>query len=162
MKLYFLRHATAEDIAASDAKRQLTKVGHEEARVAGAALAKLEITPDHILTSPLLRAQQTAAIAAKAMKFDGEVEILEELENGSTTAQLLRALRPYKEANHIVLVGHMPSLSDHIAELINADNPEGLALGKGSIACVELDQLRSGNASLRWLMRQKQLSELIA
>jgi phosphohistidine phosphatase SixA len=46
MKLYFLRHATAEDIAASDAKRQLTKVGHEEARVAGAALAKLEALID--------------------------------------------------------------------------------------------------------------------
>jgi phosphohistidine phosphatase len=161
MKLYFLRHATAEDIAASDAKRELTKEGREEARVAGAALSKLGVKPGHVLSSPLVRALQTSELAAKAMRWDDDVLVLNELENGSTTAQLLRALRPYRDDNEIVLVGHMPSLSDHIAELIDADNPEALALGKGSIACVELEQLRAGNATLRWLMRQKQLRELI-
>ncbi len=161
MKLYFVRHATAVDFAASDDERELTGEGREEAKIAGAALAKLGVNPGCILTSPLVRACQTAEIAGQSCGYKGNIESISELENGAATAALLRALRPYREQKEIVLVGHMPSLADHVAELIGAQNPEGLAFGKGSIACVELDQLRAGKASLRWLMRQKQLRELL-
>src|SRR5580698_564113 len=85
MKLYLLRHATAVDIASSDALRELTKEGREEARIAGAALAELGVKLSHFFSSPLVRARQTAEIAAKALKFPGKVEILDELENGSST-----------------------------------------------------------------------------
>jgi phosphohistidine phosphatase len=69
MKLYLLRHATAADMAPSDAKRELTHEGREEARIAGEALAKLGVRPSHVLSSPLTRARQTAEIAAKALSF---------------------------------------------------------------------------------------------
>ena len=160
MKLYLLRHASASDIAASDAARELTNEGREEARIAGAALTELGAKPKHIFSSPLVRARQTAEIVAKALSFSGKVEILEELENGTTTGSLLKALKPCESANEILLVGHIPSLSDHLAALIGAKSAEGLPLGKGSVACVELEQLRIGAGQLRWLMRQKQLREL--
>src|SRR5471032_1567767 len=63
MKLYLLRHATAVDIASSDAQRELTREGREEARIASAALTELSVKLSHILTSPLMRAHQTAEIA---------------------------------------------------------------------------------------------------
>lgn len=160
MKLYLLRHATAVDIAPSDAARELTKEGKEEAHIAGAALAKLGARPDHILTSPLLRARQTAEHAGKALKFGGEVEVLAELENGHATAQLLRALKQFGAAKELLLVGHMPDLAGHLATLIGATDAGNLALGKGNVACVELDALRAGAGQLRWLMRQKQLAEV--
>jgi len=69
MKLYLLRHATAVDVALSDAERELTREGREEARIAGAALAELGVKVSHILTSPLVRARQTAEIVAKVLKF---------------------------------------------------------------------------------------------
>lgn len=68
MKLYLLRHGTASDLASSDAERELTREGEEEAQIAGSALAELGVKPSHILSSPLARARQTAEIAAQASR----------------------------------------------------------------------------------------------
>jgi phosphohistidine phosphatase len=161
MKLYLLRHATAVDVASSDAERALTPEGREEARVVGAALAELGVKLSHILTSPLARARQTAAIVAKVLKFPDDVESLDELENGASTASLLKSLKPLSATDEILLVGHMPSLSEHLAALIGAESAQAFPLGKASIACVELEQARTGAGQLRWLMRQKQLREIV-
>ncbi|MGA2602813.1 MAG: phosphohistidine phosphatase SixA [Verrucomicrobiia bacterium] len=160
MKLYLVRHASASDIATSDAERELMREGREEARIVGAALAELGVKPASVLSSPLKRARQTAEIIAQELKFSGECEAHDELGNGSTTPSLLKALRPYASLGEIILVGHMPSLSEHLATLIGGGKAEGLALGKGGVACVELDQLRAGAGQLRWLMRQKQLRQI--
>lgn len=160
MRLYFLRHASASDVAPSDAERKLTKEGEEESRVAGAALAELGVKPVHIFSSPLVRARQTAQIAAKELKFSGDIEILDELLNDTSTPALLKALKRHGAANELLLIGHMPSLAEHIAALIDAQSANGLPLGKGGVACVELDQLRAGRGALRWLMRQKQLAKI--
>ena len=68
MRICFLRHATASDIAPSDDVRELTGLGREESRIAGAALAR-GLRPVRILASPLTRAMQTAEIAGKGLKF---------------------------------------------------------------------------------------------
>jgi phosphohistidine phosphatase len=160
MKLYLLRHATAVDIASSDARRELTEEGREEARIAGTALAELGVKLSHILSSPLVRARQTAEIAAKALKSPVKIEILDELENGASTTSLLKALKALPESTEILLVGHMPSLSEHLAALIGGESAEAFPLGKASVACIELEQYRAGTGQLRWLMRQKQLQEI--
>ena len=160
MKLYLLRHASASDITPSDAARELTREGSEEARIAGAALAELGVKPSRVLSSPLVRARQTAEIAAEAMKFSGDVQPLDELANGASTSSLLNALRSYASASDILLVGHMPSLAEHLATLIGAKDAQAFPLGKASVACVELEQLRAGTGQLRWLMRQKQLLKI--
>ena len=160
MTLCFLRHASASDIAPSDAGRKLTKEGEEESRIAGAALAELGVKPAHIFSSPLVRARQTAEIAAKELRFSGDIELLDELTNDTATLALLKALRPYGDANELLLVGHMPSLAGHIAACIGARAPGGLGLGKGAIACVEMKELCAGAGTLRWLMRQKQLAKI--
>ena len=99
-------------------------------------------------------------IAARAMKFRGQVELAGELANGRSTRALLRLLQSYSSDDEIVLVGHMPSLSEHLASLIGSKNPDGVPLGKGSIACLEAAEMRLGHGQLRWLMRQKQLRQL--
>ena len=157
MKLYFIRHATATDIALNDAARELTEEGKNEARIAGVALAELGIQPSPIFTSPLVRARQTAEIAAKEMNHTGDVQTIEELVNDTPTAELIRFLKRFEEEKEIALVGHAPSLSIHVAAFIGAKEHEGLPLSKGGIACVELAELVTGEGELRWLMRQKQL-----
>jgi phosphohistidine phosphatase len=160
MKLYLVRHATASDVTASDADRVLTREGQDEARIVGKAFAKLNIKPAHVLSSPLARARQTAEIAAEALKFSGEVESLDELANDVSTASLLKALKSYADDGEILLVGHMPSLSEHLTAIIGAKNAQGLPFGKAGVACIELERLRAGTGQLRWLMRQKQLREI--
>ena len=160
MKLYFVRHASASAIAASDAARELTSEGYEEARVAGKALVKLGVKPARILSSPLLRARQTAEILGK--ELNSAVETLSELRNDTSSSRLFKAVEAAGNENEIVLVGHMPSVSDHVAHLIGAGSGAGLAFGKGSVALVEANELKGGGGELRWLMRQKQLRELIS
>jgi len=157
MKLYFLRHATAADVAPSDAERPLTGEGREEARIAGRALAKLGAKPGQILTSPLLRARQTAELAAQELHYRDEVAVFDELRNGQHTRSLLAALRHFDGVREFLLVGHMPSLADHIAELLGAGNSANLSLGKGAVVCIETAQLLPGRGELRWFLRQKQL-----
>jgi phosphohistidine phosphatase len=157
MKLYLVRHATASDVAPSDADRELTKEGREESRVAGAALLKAGTKPEQILTSPLLRARQTAEIIAAELKFQSEVAVFDELLNGRSLANLLRAIKTFEPVSEVVLVGHNPSLTEHLAGLLGSDNPGALSMGKGSVACVELATLRPGQGELRWFLRQKQL-----
>ena len=160
MRLYFLRHASASDVAPSDAERKLTKEGQDESRIAGRALAELGIEPTRIFSSPLVRARQTVEIVARELKFSGHLVILKELLNDTPTPALLKALKSYGDAHELLLVGHMPSLAEHIAALIDAQSAGGLPLDKGGIACVELDRLRAGAGTLRWLMRQKQLAKI--
>jgi phosphohistidine phosphatase len=161
MKFYLVRHATASDVAASDAERELTREGRDEARIVGKALANLGVKPARILSSPLVRARQTAEIAAKALGFSGEVESLNELANSASTASLLKALKSHASGGEILLVGHMPSLAEHLAALVGARSPQSLPLGKAGVACIELEQLRAGAGQLRWLMRQRQLRHLV-
>jgi len=160
MKLYLVRHASASDAAASDAERELTHDGRDEARIAGKALATLGAKPARILSSPLLRARQTAEIVANALEFTGEVESMDELANGTSTPSLLKALKPFASDGDILLVGHMPSLAEHLAAFLGASGPQGFPLGKASVACIELEQPRAGAGQLRWLMRQKQLRQI--
>lgn len=157
MRLYLLRHATATDVAPSDEGRVLTQEGREEARVAGAALAKMGVKPSHILSSPLVRARQTAEIAAKALKFPKDIELIDELKNNISTTALLRALKSCVSDGHVLLVGHMPSLSEHLAAFIGSEQPQSFPMSKGSAAYVEIEPLRAGAGQLCWLMRQKQL-----
>jgi phosphohistidine phosphatase len=160
MKLYLLRHGSASDVAASDEERELTREGREEARIAGAALAKLGAKPSCILSSPLVRARQTAEIAAMELKFSKDIELIDELQNGVATVSLLKALKSCVSDGEILLVGHMPSLSEHLVALIGARNAQGVPLGKASVACIELEPLRTGAGHLRWLMRQRQLRQI--
>ena len=108
----------------------------------------------------MARARHTAEIIAEALKFQDGVAVLDELANDTSTRSFLKALRPYAAAGEIVLVGHMPSLSEHLAALIGAKSAEGFPLGKAGVACIELEELRTGAGQLRWLMRQKQLQEI--
>jgi phosphohistidine phosphatase len=158
MELYFLRHASPSDSAASDAARELTNEGREEALVAGKALARMGVKPVRIFSSPLVRARQTAQIVANELKV--EAEAIDELLNENSTFQLLKFLKTTGDAAEILLVGHMPSLAGHISHLIGARTGEGLAFGNGSVALVEIDELSLGCGRLRFILHQNKLREI--
>ena len=157
MRLCFLRHTTAVDRASSDAERALTPAGEKEAQIAGAGLWAFGVVPTVIFSSPLLRARQTAEIAARAMHSSDTVIQLTELANDHSTAELLRTLQPYRTASEVLLVGHMPSLAEHITELV--DGAFVVGFGKGSAALVEMTELRCGAGRLLW---RKNLDDLLA
>jgi phosphohistidine phosphatase len=148
MKLYFVRHTSAAHSAVTDAQRPLTAQGEAEARQVGCFLAEKRIRPAHVFSSPLLRAQQTAAIIARELNFPGTTETLKELSNSHTTSSLIKALPA--TGDEAILVGHMPSLADHVAALLHASDSSQFAFGKGSTACIELEVQFTSSAKMLW------------
>lgn len=139
--IWLLRHGDAEDGADDDARR-LTDKGERQAHWAGRALAALGVELDACLTSPKLRALDTARIACGHLDLEPEVE--DELAGGGLEIDPVAAGR-----GEVLLVGHEPDLSDAIAAVTGAR----VKLKKGGLAALE-DRL------LHILMRPVELERI--
>jgi len=140
--IYLLRHGDAEEGLGDDAARRLTLKGEHQAEAAGRALAALAAKPDACLTSPKVRAADTARLACEAL--DLEPEIAEELRGGPFDSTALAAGR-----GDVLLVGHEPDFSNEVARLSGAK----VKLRKGGLAVVD-------GSSLVALLRPKDLAAI--
>lgn len=120
MQLYLVRHAEAAP-GEPDELRPLTALGREQARALGARLRTLEEPPDLVLTSPLVRAQETGRLIAE--ELGSEVRVSSELAPGATAERLRRAVRVLA-AKSVVAVAHQPDCSRIAAELTGGSEPE--------------------------------------
>ena len=158
MRLFFLRHGIAEPGhgGMSDFDRQLTDEGRAELEEVAHGLRRLKIRPDRLLSSPLVRARQTAEAVAPALAVD--VEIADELRSGATFAAFQQLARRYSAAEALMFVGHEPDFSETAAALIGADG-DGLVLKKAGLIRVDLDgRFERGQGRLRWLLTPRQLA----
>jgi phosphohistidine phosphatase len=124
--IWLLRHGEAEDSAEDDASRRLTTAGERQAEVAGGALAALGVKPELCLTSPKVRARDTARIAASALRV--EVEETERLKGGDFDPVALAGAR-----GEVLLVGHEPDFS----RAIEASTGAKVKLKKGGLAAID-------------------------
>jgi phosphohistidine phosphatase len=155
VELYFLRHADAGDPEAwtrPDAERPLSPKGRRQAERLGRHLAALGFEPDAILTSPKVRAAETAEIVGEALGRDATV--VDGLAGPLDIEDLAEILADQSSARRIVVVGHDPDFSELAAEIVGA--PE-VALKKGALARIDLDGLvgreqRMVHGMLRWLL----------
>jgi phosphohistidine phosphatase len=157
MRLYVLRHAIAADapVGGSDAARELTDEGRrrlgivlERARAAG-------VSPDVILTSPYLRAIQTAEIAADALGLRASPVVSQHLFPNSDVLDFWRELADYDRFDQVMLVGHNPHLSELVSTLVGSHFC-GIVMKKAALAAVELRRT-SGEprGELLWLLTPK-------
>ncbi len=156
MRLYLLRHGIAEDgIGMPDPQRRLTDEGIAKLRRVLTRASEAGVRPDVILTSPYVRARQTAAIAVEELAFANELVETEELTPYADPRQTWQELRNYRDAEHAMVVGHNPHLSDFASLLLGA--PGGsVEMKKAGLACFDL--LSTGPAprgSLCWLLTAK-------
>lgn len=135
MRLALLRHGIAEDDAATDFERPLTREGREEVAILVDALAAQGWRPGSILHSPLVRARQTAEVAHH--RFPGVPrQALDEIAYGDIPA-ILYAVSGWADP---LLVGHEPTFSRLAASLLGA--PAGtIRVDRGSFALFELDRV---------------------
>ena len=151
MLLHLLRHAHAGNPEAwdgPDAARPLSEKGRDQAERLGAYLAGLGFKPDAFITSPKLRAVQTAEIVADHLGV-GVTE--DDRLAGSLDLEAVEALMADADGpERAVLVGHDPDFSDLLAELCDGAN---VPMRKGTFARIECDRpLRPGRGTLRWLI----------
>jgi phosphohistidine phosphatase len=145
MNIYLIRHAQAIERSPQvpDELRVLSCVGRKKFRRVAAVLRELAIAPEYILTSPKLRAVQTAEILAETLRFAGEVGIVRELEDGPDLAGLAALLGSRALAGEIVLVGHEPGLGRLLSALLKLDEVCRLPKG-GAVIC----RVRTGSPGL--------------
>jgi phosphohistidine phosphatase len=164
MNLYFMRHGVAvaaDDPAVSqDSERSLTNKGVKRMRRAARGLQHLKIPFEAVLTSPVLRARQTAEIVAASLGIEAQLEETSGLAPESTVEHLLFSLTRYQDREHLLLVGHEPLLSRTMASLLCGSSAKimEIAVRKGSLCRIEIDGMPpKGPGILHWFLTSKQL-----
>ena len=144
MKLHIIRHAQAVERSTDlpDDQRNLTCRGRKKFRQVAACLKKMAIAPDYILTSPLIRAVQTAEILSETIRFNGELQISADLAGGPDVAALSTLLRQRSSASELVIVGHEPELGELVGKLLRLSAP--CTLTKGCVVSLEIALKPSG------------------
>lgn len=161
MELFLLRHGLAVEHGTpgfeDDSARPLTPKGEKQLRKTCAALRKLKLDFDLILSSPLVRAGQTAEIVAKELKLKKRLKFSDALKPGGDARKLVAELNHLKPApENILLVGHEPDLSGLISLLITGGLDLRLDFKKGGLCKLDVDTLRAGKcATLAWLLTPK-------
>jgi phosphohistidine phosphatase len=149
-EIYLLRHAhagNAEDWAGDDSKRPLSGKGRKQAKRLGHFLAERGIKPDAIVSSPKVRAVETAELVAGSLKKDVRVD---QRLAGFLDVAALAALVEEAGGSRVLLVGHDPDFSDLAAALVGADD---LPMKKGALARIDVaPPIREGSGVLRWLV----------
>ena len=161
MNLYLLRHGVAAERGAgqyaSDAERPLTTKGRRKLRRTAAAMRAMDLSFDVILSSPLVRARQTAELIAKALHCRHRLELTELLAPGAIAAGLVRRLKQLKPQS-VLLVGHEPDLSGLVSRLLTGGDGLAITFKKGGLCGLSAERLRAGRcASLEWLLTPAQL-----
>jgi phosphohistidine phosphatase len=158
MKLYFLRHGIAADVGpegTGDAGRPLTEEGIAAMRAEARGLRRLGVRLDVLLSSPLVRARQTAEIVARELNL--QTELAETLSPGCDVKRLLDLLEAHRDAQAVMVVGHEPDFSDMAGALAGGAR---LRLKKGGLARVDLDEGMAGTSTLAWLLTPRALREI--
>jgi phosphohistidine phosphatase len=152
MEIYFLRHGEAGKSGAArggDAARELTDEGIARMQREASFLATLRLSLDAILTSPLVRAQQTAEIVARELRLLDALVVEDRLSPGFGPKELRRILQEHRAAGALMLVGHEPDFSATIAACIDGGRVE---IKKGALARVDIDNPDSLSGQLIWLL----------
>ena len=163
MNLYILRHGIAaqrgEAGFKTDADRPLLPKGRRQLRQIASAMQNMGLDFDLVLSSPFLRARQTAEIIANAFKLKKRLAFSDVLMPDGDPKELIRQLNEITPApENILLVGHEPYLSRLAALLISGGEMAGVELKKGGLCKLETGSLRSGRcATLAWLLTPKQM-----
>lgn len=157
MDLILLRHGKAEDTnPLGDAARALVEKGREQARRAARLLKGTKWQPEIVLTSPLVRARQTADEFCEAAGMPGAV-IQGWLACGMTPERAITELAEFGEFKRIAIVGHEPDFSG-LVEWLLGTTFGGIEFKKGAIACVRVNP-PSRHGALKFLIPPKLADE---
>jgi phosphohistidine phosphatase len=155
MHLYIVRHGTAIDrqdtACPPDPERYLTKEGIAKTRDAARGLKRLGLGPDRMISSPYVRAMQTAAIFAEVFDFPSDTILTTEaLLPEADPLRIFRELEKIKKAGEVFCFGHGPNVDLVVGRAVGSPHPI-TALKKAGVACLEMERLAPPASTLLWL-----------
>lgn len=154
MRLYLLRHGIAEDAAPTgrDADRELTPKGVHKLKQVFKLAKACRLSPGLIVSSPLIRARQTAKVAAECLGYRGDLIETKALSPGGTARMVWEEVRLHPDIEDLLLVGHEPLFSELYSFFL--DSPTLVVnVKKGSLGRIDLNaRLAAPRGELRWLL----------
>jgi phosphohistidine phosphatase len=162
MILYIIRHGIAVDRtdpkAPPEAERPLTAKGVQKTRSAALGLGALGAKPDVFVTSPFVRAAQTAEIFAEALGFSTDkIRVSDLLKPSASAADTIKEISQMK-AKAVACFGHAPHVDSLLAYLVGARAPF-TEMKKAGVVCFEHASAQ-GKWILRWMVTPKMLRDL--
>jgi phosphohistidine phosphatase len=166
VKLLLVRHAIAEPrleeggSQPEDALRELTAKGRRRMQRIARGLQRIHPVADVLVSSPFVRAADTANILAR--RYPGVKQLsIPELQPGAGPDAVLNWLRSVKHDGTVIAVGHEPDLSAIATRLLSDRSGPFLSLGKGGACLLEIPEgVQPGGATLLWLLTPRQLRRL--
>lgn len=156
MNLYLIRHAIAVDEGTpefEDSQRPLTDKGRRKMRQIAKGLQALGVEFDLILSSPYLRAQETAEILENVFKMKKKIVFSESILPESEPEKVIAEINESHSVDSLVIVGHEPHLSSLIGLLTAGNTNIDITLKKGGVCHLTADDLHHAHrATLEWLL----------
>ncbi|MBD3343672.1 MAG: phosphohistidine phosphatase SixA [Chitinivibrionales bacterium] len=161
MEIILVRHGIAVDRTApgisSDEERTLTDEGIAKTRNAARGLKEMGVVPQRIISSPLVRARQTAEVVASVCAPKSKIETSALLSPGEPLSATTGWLEKQKEIN-IMLVGHMPDTAELASLLLSTTPTLDIRFKKAAACCISFTgKCKSGAGCLEWLLQPKHL-----
>ena len=166
MNLYIIRHAIAVDQATahyeSDSERPLTDKGRKKMRQIANGLRNLAVEFDLILSSPYVRARETAEILSDVFKMKKKLAFSDNLIPVGNPELLIGEINEKYSVDSLALVGHEPHLSTLIGMLVAENAKADITLKKGGVCYLTADDLhhQEHRATLEWLLTPGILTEI--
>jgi phosphohistidine phosphatase len=149
MKLYFVRHGEAHDLAPSDHERELTEQGKARVENAANVLKTIGISPSVIYSSPRIRAKQTAEIIARVLGLT--VTFHDDVNFGFDVLHVDAFIQPLASKDEVMFVGHNPDMSQIVHKMTGAS----VSMKKGGVARIDLISTKARRGELVWLIAPK-------
>jgi phosphohistidine phosphatase len=156
-ELYIMRHGIAVDRGSAgysdDSKRPLTPEGKKKMESLARGLMRLGFDVDWIVSSPLVRALETAKLVAGELASNAPLDVSDELRPGGSAEALIAFLAKHSNRKRVLVVGHEPDLSEMAGRLIGAGRRAHLALKKGGCCLITFDDFppKSPGKLVWWL-----------
>ncbi len=165
MEVILIRHAKAEtrdpNSWPDDDQRPLTAEGRAEQRAATRTMKKMGIKFDFLVTSPLLRARETADIVGKGYRWAEAPQIAEELGHDYGVGAVVKLLTKFPPDSSVALVGHEPDLSHLTGALVSKSGDLNIAVKKSGVVGIEFDgQADAGKGTLLYHLKPSHLRKL--
>jgi phosphohistidine phosphatase len=164
MDLFFMRHAEAEprEHYAHDHQRPLTTQGRQHQQHMVQTLRPILQPLDHLLSSPLVRARQTADIVAAALAFSGHIEETAVLGTDCTVEAVLDLLQKYPRRARLLCVGHEPDMSRLSAVFLDGAGRSAMAFQPGTVIGLSFaGHPTPGGGTLRLFLRPAEVLTLL-
>ena len=158
-EIYILRHGHAQnpESGLSDFDRALTDEGIEKINRLSLFFNNLDTKLELVLSSPYVRAKQTAEIFVSNLDPKSVLKVVDFLGCGASSKEISRGLMEYSSSKNILIVGHCPDLEVFLGKLIGA---ERVTLKKGALAKVNFENNIEMSGDLEWLVTPKLVKKI--